>query len=86
MDSLNDWRRTHYTTDVGPEADGTEVIIFGWIEDIKHLDNKKGGLSPRSICDRSQGLDTEDGKGSPRCRDSSSRDQGFFKCDSSLAF
>jgi aspartyl-tRNA synthetase len=49
MDSLNDWRRTHYTTDVGPEADGTEVIIFGWIEDIRDL----GGITFLSLKDKS---------------------------------
>jgi len=39
-DQLGDWRRTHYSTDVKPELDGKEVIVLGWVLDIRDL----GGL------------------------------------------
>lgn len=48
MDSLNNWRRTHYTTEVGPDADGSDIIIFGWIEDIRDL----GGIKFLSLKDK----------------------------------
>ncbi|UCE16805.1 MAG: aspartate--tRNA(Asn) ligase [Candidatus Bathyarchaeota archaeon] len=36
-DQLGDWRRTHYSTDVKPELDGKEVIVLGWVRDIRDL-------------------------------------------------
>jgi len=29
LDSIRDWRRTHYSVDVKPEMDGGEVTLFG---------------------------------------------------------
>ncbi|MFB0501993.1 MAG: aspartate--tRNA(Asn) ligase [Candidatus Bathyarchaeia archaeon] len=37
IDQLGDWRRTHYSTDVKPELDGKEVIVLGWVRDIRDL-------------------------------------------------
>lgn len=37
IDQLEDWRRTHYSTEVTPELDGEEVIVLGWIRDIRDL-------------------------------------------------
>ena len=37
VDRLGNWRRTHYSTDVKPELDGEEVIVLGWIQDIRDL-------------------------------------------------
>ncbi len=34
---LGDWRRTHYSTDVKPELDGKEVLVLGWVQDIRDL-------------------------------------------------
>ena len=36
-DKLGDWRRTHYSTDVKPELDGKEVLVLGWVQDIRDL-------------------------------------------------
>jgi aspartyl-tRNA synthetase len=36
-DPLGDWRRTHYSIEVTPELDGSEVIVLGWVEDIRDL-------------------------------------------------
>jgi len=36
-DQLGDWRRTHYSTDVKPELDGKEVVVLGWVRDIRDL-------------------------------------------------
>ena len=40
LDELGDWRRTHYTADVTPELDGKEVVVLGWVQDMRDL----GGL------------------------------------------
>jgi len=40
VDKMGDWRRTHYATDIGPELDGQEVVVFGWVQEIRDL----GGL------------------------------------------
>jgi len=37
IDSLGVWRRTHYTAEIKPELDGKEVIVFGWIKEIRDL-------------------------------------------------
>lgn len=37
LDSIGDWIRTHYTSQVTPESDGQEVTLFGWVQDIRDL-------------------------------------------------
>ena len=37
IDQLGDWRRTHYSIDVKPELDGKEVVVLGWVRDIRDL-------------------------------------------------
>jgi len=37
LDSLDDWRKTLYTTDVEPELDGKEITVLGWIQEIRDL-------------------------------------------------
>lgn len=37
LDPLADWRKTQYTTDIKPELDGTEVIVLGWVQEIRDL-------------------------------------------------
>lgn len=37
LDLLEDWRKTQYTTDIKPELDGTEVIVLGWVQEIRDL-------------------------------------------------
>jgi len=36
-DKLGDWRRTHYSTDIKPKLDGKEVLVLGWVQDIRDL-------------------------------------------------
>lgn len=48
VDQLGDWRRTHYSIDVTPQLDGKEVIVFGWILDIRDL----GGIRFLILRDR----------------------------------
>ena len=36
-DTLDDWKRTHYSTDIVPELDGREVVLFGWVQDLRDL-------------------------------------------------
>jgi len=37
IDQLGEWRRTHYSVDVMPNLSGKEVIVFGWVLDIRDL-------------------------------------------------
>jgi nondiscriminating aspartyl-tRNA synthetase len=37
LDSLGNWRKTLYTTDVRPEFDGREITILGWVQEIRDL-------------------------------------------------
>jgi len=37
LDSIGDWRRTHYSVDVKPELDGQDVTLFGWVQDVRDL-------------------------------------------------
>ena len=36
-DKLGGWRRTHYSVDIKPELDGREVILLGWVRDVRDL-------------------------------------------------
>lgn len=40
LDSIGDWVRTHYTSQVTPDLDGKEVTLFGWVQEVRDL----GGL------------------------------------------
>ena len=48
IDSLGNWRRTHYTSEIKPELDGKEVTVFGWIKEIRDL----GGIRFLILRDR----------------------------------
>ncbi len=37
VDQLGGWRRTHYSDNINPELDGCEVVVFGWVQDIRDL-------------------------------------------------
>ncbi|MEM0057589.1 MAG: aspartate--tRNA(Asn) ligase [Candidatus Bathyarchaeia archaeon] len=37
LDAIGDWRRTHYTIEVKPELDGQEVVLFGWVQEVRDL-------------------------------------------------
>jgi nondiscriminating aspartyl-tRNA synthetase len=37
LDSIDDYVRTHYTSQVTPEIDGQTVTLFGWVQDIRNL-------------------------------------------------
>jgi aspartyl-tRNA synthetase len=37
LDAIGDWCRSHYSVDVGPETDGSEVTLFGWVQEIRDL-------------------------------------------------
>jgi len=48
VDSLEDWRRTHYSNKVNPSLDGKKVTVFGWVEDVRDL----GGITFITLRDR----------------------------------
>ncbi|MEM2280617.1 MAG: aspartate--tRNA(Asn) ligase [Candidatus Bathyarchaeia archaeon] len=37
LDSMGDWRRTHYTAEVKPELDGREATLLGWVQEVRDL-------------------------------------------------
>ncbi|KYH39840.1 MAG: aspartyl-tRNA synthetase [Candidatus Bathyarchaeota archaeon B26-2] len=37
IDDLGCWRRTHYSAEIRPELDGKEVILLGWVRDLRDL-------------------------------------------------
>jgi len=37
IDELGEWRRTHYSREIKPTLDGEEVIVLGWVRDIRDL-------------------------------------------------
>lgn len=37
FDSLGDWVRTHFSSQVIPEMDGSEVTLFGWVQEVRDL-------------------------------------------------
>lgn len=47
-DQLGDWRRTHYSNEITLQLDGNEVIVFGWVQDIRDL----GGIRFLILQDR----------------------------------
>ncbi len=69
-------RKTHWTKDVTPELDGKEVILTGWVWDIRDLGNikfillrdregiiqltVKKGVAPESVWSLTQSLGRED--------------------------
>ncbi|MFQ5761515.1 MAG: aspartate--tRNA(Asn) ligase [Candidatus Bathyarchaeia archaeon] len=48
LDSLGDWRRTHYSDEVSPDLHGKEVTMLGWVQNIRDL----GGIKFIILGDR----------------------------------
>jgi len=40
IDSLGNWRRTHYSKDIKPSEEGKEATVFGWVSGIRN----QGGI------------------------------------------
>ena len=36
-EKMGEWRRTHYSVDIGAELEGQEVVVFGWVQEIRDL-------------------------------------------------
>jgi len=34
---MGSWRRTHFSAEIVPEMDGQEVVVFGWVQDLRDL-------------------------------------------------
>lgn len=41
MESLGDWQRTHYSKEVTPEMDNQEVIVMGWVRELRDIGKLK---------------------------------------------
>ncbi|NIM47432.1 MAG: aspartate--tRNA(Asn) ligase [Candidatus Aenigmarchaeota archaeon] len=41
MENLGDWQRTHYSNEVSPEMDKKEVIVMGWIRELRNIGKLK---------------------------------------------
>jgi nondiscriminating aspartyl-tRNA synthetase len=37
IENLGDWQRTHYSNEINPELDGKEVIVMGWVRELRDL-------------------------------------------------
>ncbi len=48
LDSVEDWARTHYSTNITPAMDGEDVTLFGWVQEVRGL----GGISFIILQDR----------------------------------
>ena len=48
LDELGSWRRTHFTSEIKPELDGSTVTVFGWVKEIRDL----GGIKFIILQDR----------------------------------
>jgi nondiscriminating aspartyl-tRNA synthetase len=36
-DEMGEWRRTHFSSDIGPQIDKEEVTLLGWVQEIRDL-------------------------------------------------
>jgi len=41
IESLGDWQRTHYSKDITPEMDNREVIVMGWVRELRDIGKLK---------------------------------------------
>ena len=41
MDKLEDWRRTHFSSEITPNLDGQTVTVFGWVQTVRDLGKMK---------------------------------------------
>lgn len=41
IEALGDWSRTHYSKDVTPEMDKQEVIVMGWVRELRDIGKLK---------------------------------------------
>jgi nondiscriminating aspartyl-tRNA synthetase len=48
LDSLGDWVRTSFSSNITPEMDGQEVTLFGWVQEVRDL----GGIRFLILQDR----------------------------------
>ena len=37
LDSIGDWTRSYYSSDITPDLDSREVTLFGWVQEIRDL-------------------------------------------------
>ena len=37
LDSIGDWTRSHFSSDITPDLDSEEVTLFGWVQEIRDL-------------------------------------------------
>ena len=41
IEKLGEWQRTHYSRDVNPELDGKEIIVMGWVRELRDIGKLK---------------------------------------------
>ena len=41
IESLGEWQRTHYSRDVDSELDGKEIIVMGWVRELRDIGKLK---------------------------------------------
>ncbi len=58
-ESMGDWRRTHYSTQVTPALDGKKATLFGWVSSIR----TQGGIVFIMLTDRDGSIQVTVNKG-----------------------
>jgi nondiscriminating aspartyl-tRNA synthetase len=41
IENLGDWKRTHYSKQINPEMDNKEVIVMGWVRELRDIGKLK---------------------------------------------
>lgn len=41
IENLGDWQRTHYSNEIKPEMDNNEVIVMGWVRELRDIGKLK---------------------------------------------
>jgi nondiscriminating aspartyl-tRNA synthetase len=41
IDNIGDWKRTHYSKEVSPDMDNKEVIVMGWVRELRDIGKLK---------------------------------------------
>ena len=75
IENIGDWQRTHYSKEINPELDGKEVIVMGWVRELRDLGkikfvkmaDREGFIQiivkedvPAELIDKIEGLGRED--------------------------
>ncbi len=41
IEGISDWQRTHYSAEISPEQDGKQVVVMGWVRELRDMGKLK---------------------------------------------